>query len=97
MGRRLREDYDSAVHHIVVKGINRKYIFKEPVNKSKYIDLLKYYKEKHDVKIFAYCVMDNHLHLMIQSGNPKVKKYKYRELNRLCISDFMHDVQNRLL
>lgn len=86
MGRKQRVDYDGACHHIIVKGINNSYIFDDDVAKEFYIKLLVKYREKHDIKLFAYCIMDNHAHLLIQSGKAKGKK-------KICISDFMHDVQ----
>ncbi len=86
MGRKLRIDFDGACHHIVVKGINNSYIFDDDYAKQKYLSLIDLYKEKHDIKLFAYCIMDNHAHLLIQSGQAKSNK-------RPCISDFMHDLQ----
>lgn len=86
MGRKARFDADGTCHHIIVKGINNSYIFNDDVAKDLYINLLKKYREEHDIKIFAYCVMDNHCHLLIQSGKAKSK-------DNICISDFMHDVQ----
>ncbi len=86
MGRPARIDFEGACHHIVVKGINNDNIFRSNQAKRVYYDLLKKYKDKHDVYIFAYCMMDNHVHLMIQSG-------KAKSVQAICISDFMHDVQ----
>ncbi len=86
MGRKLRIDCDGACHHIVVKGANNNFIFSDDTSKDMYLHLLEKYREKHDIKIFAYCIMDNHAHLLIQSGRAKSE-------NHICISDFMHDVQ----
>ncbi|PID81326.1 MAG: hypothetical protein CR995_00180 [Clostridiales bacterium] len=86
MGRKPRVDFEGACHHIVVKGINNSYIFDSDEAKNKYLFLLDKYREKHGIKLFAYCIMDNHAHLLIQSSRAKSN-------NHICISDFMHDVQ----
>ncbi|PID80450.1 MAG: hypothetical protein CSB19_00025 [Clostridiales bacterium] len=86
MGRPLRIDFEGAWHHIVVKGINNSHIFRSDEAKRVYYEILEKYKDKHDVYIFAYCMMDNHIHLMILSGKAKSDA-------AICISDFMHDVQ----
>lgn len=85
MGRKLRVDFDGACHHIVVKAINSHFIFDETFVKDRFIDLLKKYQDKHDINLFAYCLMDNHIHLFVQSGKPPKK-------NQLCISAFMRDL-----
>ncbi len=87
MGRKQRIDYNGACHHIVVKGINNSYIFDDDTAKATYLRLLTKYREKHDIKLFAYCVMDNHAHLLIQTGQAKGAEH-------ICISDYMHDVQS---
>ncbi len=86
MGRPLRYDAIGACHHIVVKGANNAFIFDDDFAKEKYIALLVYYRERHDIKLFAYCIMDNHVHLFIQTGKPNRAGEK-------CIAAFMHDVQ----
>lgn len=91
MGRPLRMDGNGLCHHIMFRGHNDLYLFDNDSAKRKYLELLFKYTEKHDVKVFAYCIMDNHAHLMILSGKPLVKDNSSKI--RMCISDFMHDVQ----
>ena len=51
--------------HIMVQGINRERIFKKDNQKKEYIKLLKEYSEKYKIKVIAYCVMDNHVHILV--------------------------------
>lgn len=51
--------------HIMIQGINREKIFKKDNQKKEYIKLLKEYSEKYKVNIIAYCVMDNHVHILV--------------------------------
>lgn len=55
----------------MVQGINKEFIFQKNEYKDKYINLLKNAKE-FDVKIIAFCIMDNHTHLLVE--NLEIKK-----------------------
>lgn len=55
----------SHVYHIYNKGINSTNIFLSDENKSYFLKLLsKYLNGK--IEVFAYCLMDNHFHLVIK-------------------------------
>jgi len=49
----------------MIQGINKEYIFQNNEYKDKYIKLLKNAKE-FDIKIIAFCIMDNHAHLLVE-------------------------------
>jgi len=53
--------------HIMVRGNNKNTIFPEEHDKRHYLKLLLDYKTDHEVDIYHYCIMDNHLHLMLLS------------------------------
>lgn len=91
MGRPLRMDGCGSYQHVMFKGLNDLYLFKESAAKQQYLDILFHYTTKHDVKVLAYCIMDNHAHLLLQSGQSKGQDITGKL--RICISDFMHDVQ----
>ena len=67
MPRIAREYLDTSFFHVIVQGIKREYIFKKDVYKEKYIYLMNKYKAKYNIEIIAYCIMDNHAHLLIYS------------------------------
>ena len=55
-------------YHIYNRGINREIIFKSDDNKRYFLRLLlKYLSSK--ISVFAYCLMDNHYHLIIRIDN----------------------------
>ena len=53
----------------MVQGINRENIFETEDEKEEYISLLKQYYTVFEIDIIAYCVMDNHTHLLLYSEN----------------------------
>ena len=69
MPRKSRNLIGSAFIHNMVQGINKEYIFQREEEKYKYIELMKKYSEKYQVSIIAYCIMDNHAHILTFSEN----------------------------
>lgn len=68
MPRRAREKSNSGIYHVMLRGINKQDIFHDEEDKVKFIDTLKKYKEISQYKIYGYCLMSNHIHLLIKEG-----------------------------
>jgi len=66
MARKPRIHYEGALYHVIVRGNNRAYIFKSGENKGKYKKIVSKYKKRYHFKLYAYCIMDNHAHLLIE-------------------------------
>ena len=56
----------------MVRGINQQNIFVEDNDYLKYIDTLREYKKEIAFELYAYCLMGNHLHLLIKEGNEEI-------------------------
>lgn len=63
--RKPRYYYESNFYHIMVQGDEKKYIFKEKRCKNKYMYFLKHNAFKNNIELIAYCVMDNHVHMLL--------------------------------
>ena len=66
MTRVGRKRSKSGIYHIVLRGINRQIIFEEEEDSIKFLDTLKEYQEISGYKIYAYCLMENHIHLLLK-------------------------------
>lgn len=62
-------NYNSKFFHVMVQGIRKENIFKENNFKEKFINLSKKTSKENDVSIFAYCVMNNHAHILVYTEN----------------------------
>ncbi len=51
-------------HHITQRGNYRQAVFNSDEDFNKYLQLLKKYSEKYALKIWAYCLMSNHVHFV---------------------------------
>jgi len=68
MYRQARIKSNSGIYHIMIRGINREEIFKNSIYKVKILEIIKEIKEDIEFFIIAYCVMDNHMHLLIYAN-----------------------------
>lgn len=67
MPRLARKESKSYYHHIMVQGINKEYIFRNEVYINKYLFLMREKLKESNVNILAYCIMNNHSHLLMYS------------------------------
>ena len=55
-------------HHILHRGHNKGVVFAEGKDYIRYLDQLKEWKKRLKVKVYAYCLMTNHVHLILDPG-----------------------------
>ena len=56
-------------HHIIQRGHNRQIVFASAEDYLYYLENLKEWKKKTGCKVYAYCLMTNHVHLIVDPGN----------------------------
>ena len=66
MPRAPRIKSQSGIYHIMLRGINQHVIFEDDEDYLKFIETLKDYKAISGYRIFAYCLMSNHIHILLQ-------------------------------
>jgi len=74
MARRPRVRSKSGIYHIIMRGINRQTIFEDEEDCNKFIETLKKYKEICGFELYAYCLMENHLHLLLKEGKEPLEQ-----------------------
>lgn len=67
MSRALRIEYENAWYHVMNRGANRIDIFKENSERLLFLTLLEQIHTKYKVEIHAYCLMNNHYHLLLKT------------------------------
>ncbi|NTV90708.1 MAG: transposase [Clostridiales bacterium] len=72
MPRRARSKSKSGIYHIILRGINRQNIFEDVDDRLKFIEILDWYKRKFHFEIYAFCLMDNHVHVLINEMDGSV-------------------------
>ena len=71
ISRTARKINRASFFHVIVQGINKENIFLEERNKNQYLKLLNKLCEKNNIKIIAYCIMDNHAHFLLHVNEIK--------------------------
>jgi len=66
MARPLRITAPDLVFHVIDRGNNRQLVFREDSDFEYFLKLLKKYKKKLKLKLYHYCLMSNHIHLMVE-------------------------------
>ena len=80
MPRRAREKSNSGIYHIFLRGINRQNIFEDREDNQKFLYTLQRYKEISAYSLYAYCLMGNHVHLLLQVGVEPMAQF----MRRIC-------------
>ncbi|WP_068349087.1 transposase [Kosmotoga arenicorallina] len=64
MPRSARIVLEGIAHHVTQRGNYRQSVFEDPEDRVKYLELIKEYSTKYGLKIYAYCLMTNHVHFI---------------------------------
>jgi putative transposase len=67
MGRKPREDEAGAIHHVYARGNNRQAIFEDDLDRATYVRLLGEVVVLMSWRCLSYCLMPNHVHLLIET------------------------------
>lgn len=65
MSRGPRLILDGACYHVMIRGNQKQVTFIEEADFLKYFELVKYYKNKFKFRLYGYCLMPNHVHLIL--------------------------------
>ncbi len=68
MPRKARIDAPGALHHIIVRGINRRKIFFDDPDRDDFLDRLGGILSDSQTPCFAWAFMTNHLHMLLRTG-----------------------------
>ena len=74
MARRPRIQFEGAFYHIIVRGNQRQDIFLDEADRCHYLELLHRYRIKCGFILYAYVLMTNHVHLLIETPNEPISR-----------------------
>jgi putative transposase len=70
--------YPGAVYHVFSRGNNHAALFLDSADREAFLDLLKEVKREFGVRVYAYLLMDNHFHLLIETPGGDLDKAMQR-------------------
>ncbi|MDD4834648.1 MAG: transposase [Lutispora sp.] len=74
MARKPRVEYPGALYHVMCRGNNGEYVLNKDEDKLIYLELVRKYKERYGFKLYSYCIMNNHVHLLIEMETVELSK-----------------------
>ena len=67
MSRAWRIEYEGALYHLLSRGNERRDIFEDLKDRNIFLDTIGEFSERFEIDVFAYVMMDNHYHLLVQT------------------------------
>jgi len=61
-----REKSGSGIYHVMIRGINKQNIFEDDADRYKFLEILKYFKGICKYELYSYCLMSNHIHILLE-------------------------------
>ena len=74
MARQARKKSETGIYHVIFRGINKQNIFEDDEDREKFLGTLKYYKGLCNYLLYGYCLMDNHIHLLIKEKDETISQ-----------------------
>jgi len=74
MARKPRIEFEGAFYHVITRGNQKQIIFKDDEDREKFLEILSHYKERHMYQLYAYVLMTNHVHLLVETKDSPLSK-----------------------
>jgi len=74
MARPLRLEYPGAIYHVTARGDRRESIYEDDNDRLQWLDILSKACERYNWQVHAYCLMDNHYHVLLETAEGNLSK-----------------------
>jgi len=78
MPRSARVLSETGVYHVMLRGNELKDIFIDDEDRMRFLDVLHTKREQGSYYIYSYCLMDNHVHLVLKESNDSISRIMRR-------------------
>jgi len=93
MPRTARKKSKTSIYHVMARGINRQDIFHDDEDRHKYLETLKRIGEESGSEVLGYCLMNNHVHLVIREPKRHIAPYEAFNLQRMSLMERREAIQ----
>jgi putative transposase len=80
MPRKARIDAPGALQHVIIRGIERRKIFRSDYDRHNFLDRLSALVPAARIDCFAWAMLDNHVHLLLRTGATPISVFMSRLL-----------------
>ena len=85
MPRKARIDAPGALHHIICRGIERRKIFLNDIDRDDFVDRLAMIVSESETLCYAWALIPNHFHLLLRTGNTPIATVMQRLLTGYAV------------
>jgi len=78
MARQARARSESGIYHIVLRGINQQDVFYDADDFQRFLEIIADKKTEQEFFLYAYCLMNNHVHLLIRENTDSISRIMSR-------------------
>lgn len=71
MPRKARKESSTQIYHIILRGNNRQLLFLNDEDRYLFLDRIFKYSEQLNIEIYSYCLMGNHVHILLGNAPKK--------------------------
>jgi len=82
MSRRARRISSSGIYHVMLRGVNKQSIFEDDEDNKKFLQILTLCKELCKFELYGYCLMSNHVHLLLKETDETISQIIKRIASR---------------
>ncbi len=75
IARQCREWFPGATYHLMARGIRRMEIFEDEFDFQVFLKIMQQQSVNNDCRIHAYCLMTNHFHLLVETGEVEIGQF----------------------
>jgi len=75
MASKLRLQYEGAIYHVTVRGNGRRRIFHDDSDRERFLWRLSESADLYEVRIYLFCLMDNHFHLVVETPRANISRF----------------------
>lgn len=78
MARKLRVQFEGAIYHVTIRGVERRRIFDDTDDQQHFLKRLGEAGEAYGVRLYLFCLMRNHVHLLVETPGANLSAYMHQ-------------------
>ena len=78
MARKLRIQYEGAIYHVTLRGVDRRRIFMDDDDRRRFLTRLEEAVGEHGVRLYLFCLMENHVHLLVETPQGNLSQFMHK-------------------
>ncbi len=78
MSRPLRLEFPEALYHLTSRGGRRENIYEDDEDSLAFLEVFSSVIEQFNWVCYAYCLMSNHYHLLVQAPDAQITRVRYK-------------------